>query len=149
MNCWCCRHVVWDQKGLTCLPPASPSPPANITNTLFSLLFVVYPHPQRQFHEYHAVSFFLYLSRRSLHCLRVLSYILAPHHPNPLCFFISQSSESQRKCLIYWLVVLYYRKKRKKESPSDHPKQSRIHSQLQRPIPFSSNELLSSLKNST
>jgi hypothetical protein len=70
-----------------------------------------------------------------------LIYLLI-HHPNPFLFFIShQSSESQQVSNLLVRRSIPYKNK-----SSNCSKQSRIHSQLQLPIPFSSNELLSSLK---
>ena len=101
---------------------ASPSPPANITNTLFSVFLVVYQLLSTT------------VSRIS-RCFIFYTYLVVPSVARgfyiylliviQILFFISQSSEPQQVSnLLIGLSIPY------KIFLSDYSKQSRIHSQL-------------------
>jgi len=135
IKCW---HVFLDQKGLARLPSASPSPPANITNTLFSVFFVVYLPLNDSFTNI-TLLHFLYLSRRSLRCRGFYIYLLIVIQ---ILFSFLSLNRNRSKCLIYWLASPYRIKYSLLTTQNSH---EYIHS-YNPSIPFSSNELLSSLK---
>ena len=91
---------------MTRLPFASPSPPAKHHKHTFLTLLVVYPHLQRQFHEYHAASFFIPISSspplpRGFYLIYLLLIIQI------LFSFLSFNHRTRSKCLIYWSAGPY------------------------------------------